>query len=64
MGIFCLAELYVHINEYEIERDAQVIKSDLFYYFSLAHAFEVFLLSTWAMSKNGLRYKYLIPDTF
>ena len=35
VGIFCLAELYVHINEYEIERDAQVIKSDLFYSFTL-----------------------------
>ena len=43
-GIFCLAELYVHINDYEIERDAQVIRSDLFYSFALAHTFEVFLL--------------------
>ena len=44
MGIFCLAELYVHINDYEIERDAQVIGADLFYSFALTHTFEVFLL--------------------
>ena len=44
VGIFCLVELYVHINDYEIERDAQVIRSDLFYSFALAHTFEDFLL--------------------
>ena len=44
VGIFCLAELYVHINDYKIERDAQVIRSDLFYSFALAHTFEFFLL--------------------
>ena len=44
VGIFCLAELYVHINDYKIESDEQVIRSDLFYSFALAHTFEVFLL--------------------
>ena len=44
MGIICLAELYVHINDHDIERDAQVIRFDLFYSFALAHTFEVFLL--------------------
>ena len=44
MGIFCLAELYVHINDYEIEHDAQVIRSDLFYSFALVHTFEAFML--------------------
>ena len=44
VGIFYLAELYVHINDYEIERDTQVIRSDLFYSFALTQAFEVFLL--------------------
>ena len=44
MGIFCLAELYVHVNDYGIESDALVIRSDLFYSFALGHTFEVFLL--------------------
>ena len=39
-----MAELYVHINDHEIERDAQVIRSDVFYSFALAHTFEDFLL--------------------
>ena len=44
MGIFCLAELYVHINDYDIERDAQVTRSDLFYSFARTHTFEVSLI--------------------
>ena len=37
VGIFCLAELYVHINDYDIERDAQITRSDLFYSFAPPH---------------------------
>ena len=44
MGIFCLAELYFHINDHKIQRDAQLIRFDLFNSFALAHTFEVFLL--------------------
>ena len=46
VGILCLAELYIHINDYDIERDAQVTMSYLFYSFALAHTFLCYFRQT------------------
>ena len=55
MAIFCLAEQLVHINDYKIERDAQVIWSDLFYSFALAHSFVIGLICVFKIKNYYLK---------
>ena len=50
-----MAELYVHINDYEIEHDAQVIRFDLFYSFALAHSFVTRLIFVFKIKNYYLK---------
>ena len=61
VGIFCLAELYVHINDYDIERDAQVTRFDLFYSFALAHTFLYYFCQTsqFSHSQSSSHWKFV-----
>ena len=61
VGIICLAELYVYIDDYDIERDAQVTRFDLFYSFALAHTFLYYFCQTsqFSHSQSSSHWKFV-----